>query len=227
MGDTVVVQPAATVVVIREHRAEVEVLLLQRSSKLAFHGGAWVFPGGRVDPGDATAAGDEPRSLAAGRLAAVRELREESNLVAEPAALQPFSRWVTPEGLPRRFDTWFFAVPAPTGDVRVDGGEIHDHRWMTPAAALDAHCRGEIELPPPTFVTLWELRGCPDNAALWQSFAPPEVRQFIPNFHLVDGGGCSLYHGDAAYESGDLHRPGGRHRLWMIGTDWRYERSDA
>ena len=30
--------------------AGLEVLLAKRSSKLAFHGGAWVFPGGRIDP---------------------------------------------------------------------------------------------------------------------------------------------------------------------------------
>ena len=43
--------PAATVVVIREtqNKTDLEVLLLRRNSKLIFHGGHWVFPGGRVD----------------------------------------------------------------------------------------------------------------------------------------------------------------------------------
>ena len=41
--------PAATVVLIRDGRDGLEVLLARRSSQLAFHGGAWVFPGGRID----------------------------------------------------------------------------------------------------------------------------------------------------------------------------------
>ena len=46
--------PAATVVVIREtaNKTDLEVLLLKRNSKLVFHGGHWVFPGGRVDAAD-------------------------------------------------------------------------------------------------------------------------------------------------------------------------------
>src|SRR5262249_22587229 len=48
----VVAAPAATVVLVRDGERGLEVLLGRRSSKLAFHGGAWVFPGGRIDPVD-------------------------------------------------------------------------------------------------------------------------------------------------------------------------------
>ena len=47
-----VAAPAATVVLIRDGEQGLEVLLARRSSQLAFHGGAWVFPGGLVDRGD-------------------------------------------------------------------------------------------------------------------------------------------------------------------------------
>ena len=53
--------PAATVVILRDGAHGLEVLLGRRSSKLAFHGGAWVFPGGRIDPEDY---GDAPDDLA-------------------------------------------------------------------------------------------------------------------------------------------------------------------
>ena len=43
--------PAATVVLLRDAETEPEVLLLHRTSKVHF-GGMWVFPGGRIDPGD-------------------------------------------------------------------------------------------------------------------------------------------------------------------------------
>ena len=43
--------PAATVVLVRETEQDsgLQVLLLQRNSRLVFHGGHWVFPGGRID----------------------------------------------------------------------------------------------------------------------------------------------------------------------------------
>ena len=44
--------PAATVILLRDGADGVETLVLLRNSKLAFAGGMWVFPGGRVDPGD-------------------------------------------------------------------------------------------------------------------------------------------------------------------------------
>src|SRR5690348_4693324 len=47
-----VAAPAATVVLVRDGERGLEVLLAKRSSTLEFHGGAWVFPGGRIDPED-------------------------------------------------------------------------------------------------------------------------------------------------------------------------------
>ena len=43
--------PAATVVLVRETEEDsgLQVLLLQHNSRLVFHGGHWVFPGGRID----------------------------------------------------------------------------------------------------------------------------------------------------------------------------------
>ncbi len=44
--------PAATVILAKDAEPGIEVLMLRRNSAIAF-GGAWVFPGGRVDPEDA------------------------------------------------------------------------------------------------------------------------------------------------------------------------------
>src|SRR5690348_5643849 len=103
---TAVAEPAATVVVVRDGAAGIEVLLLRRSARPPF-GGMWVFPGGRVEPGDA----DPSRpmdELAAARRAAVRETREEAGLVLDAATLVPMSHWTPPGITPRRFTTWFF-----------------------------------------------------------------------------------------------------------------------
>src|SRR5438067_146089 len=147
--------PAATVVVARDAGDAgdgIEVLMLRRNSRGAF-GGMWVFPGGQVDPEDE--AGDE---MATARRAAVREAREESGLTIDPGGLVPFSHWIPPPQAPKRFSTWFFLAPAPAvHDVSVDGAEIHDHEWRRPADAVALRDAGEIELAPPTWVTLWRL----------------------------------------------------------------------
>ena len=127
--------PSGTVVVLRD-APELELLLLQRSARDG-QPGLWVFPGGKVDAADQRA-GAVPADDA--RRAAVREAAEEAGLALDPRALAEISRWITPEIAPRRFDTWFFAAPAPADlAVRVDGVEIADHRWIAPAAALRAH----------------------------------------------------------------------------------------
>jgi 8-oxo-dGTP pyrophosphatase MutT (NUDIX family) len=212
--------PAATVVLLRDARDAIEVLLLRRSSKLAFHGGAWVFPGGRIDAGDAGEGGD----AGAARRAAAREAREEAGLELDPAALTQISHWTTPEGLPKRFATWFFLGRADATPVRVDGGEIHAHRWMTPAEALAARAAGEIELPPPTFVTLVTLateKSAADALARARDAAPIV---YLPRFIPVGKGAISLYPEDAGWEQRDPELPGARHRLLMLETGWEYLR---
>ena len=43
----------------------------------------------------------------------------------------------------------------------------------------------------------------------------------------AEGGGVALWHGDAGYDSSDPDVPGERHRLWMLGDGWRYERTTS
>lgn len=217
--------PAATVVLLRDGRAGCEVLLVRRNSNLAFHGGAWVFPGGRIDGDDFLALDGDDDVTAAARYAAVREAREEVGIVVDPRELVLFSRWVTPEGLPRRFDAWFFAAPAPDTPIQVDGGEIEEHRWFRPAEALAAKRAGAIDLPPPTFVTLTQFCTANRVTDALAELRQRSLRSYVPRLRtLPEGGACSLYEGDAGYDTGDACCAGPRHRLWMRSDgSWIYE----
>jgi 8-oxo-dGTP pyrophosphatase MutT (NUDIX family) len=221
--EPVIAHPAATVVLLRDADVGCEVLLVQRSAKLAFHGGAWVFPGGRIDEEDYAAGGGDV--VAAARVAAVREAREEAGVIISPERLILFSRWVTPELVPKRFDTWFFAAACGDECVRVDGGEIHAYQWLSPAAALAAQQAGDIDLPPPTFVTLTQLIDTGGAESTLAALRRGRVETFLPRLGTAAGVPCTLYDGDVAYEDGDTEKPGPRHRLLMLPSGWRYERT--
>ncbi|KWR91073.1 MBL fold metallo-hydrolase [Cupriavidus sp. IDO] len=189
---------AASLLVVRDGKAGMEVLLVRRVERANDRSsGAYVFPGGTLDPEDhslqAYAAGLDdtaasarlglPASGLSFYLAAVRECFEEAGLLfaygsdgqlLAPEHLEPaqhaflreavqrggpglahaceqlglrlaadrlayHSYWLTPPGLPKRFDTRFFVAIAPAGQTAVhDGTEIVEHRWVRPGEAADA-----------------------------------------------------------------------------------------
>ena len=138
-----IIHPAATVVLIRDVKKGIEVLLLRRSSKLKFVGGAWVFPGGKIDKKDFSEENSSDTETAA-RNAAVRETQEEAGLVIRPDDLIYFSHWTTPPESPKRYDTWFFISGVDSGNVVVDGSEMKEHGWFNPEEVLIAQKKEEI-----------------------------------------------------------------------------------
>lgn len=218
--------PASTVLLLRDAEDSIEVLMLRRNSKIAF-AGMWVFPGGRVDD-DELVPGDD---LASARRAAVREAMEETELSINAEDLIAWNHWQPPpvqaiptKGPPRRFRTWFFVAPAPEGLVVIDDGEIKDHAWLQPQEALRQRDAGEIEIAPPTFVTLFELsqHRRVQDAMRWASDREPE--RF--STRLMDAADPRVisWHGDSGYESGQADLPGPQHRLLLHTQGWEYVR---
>ena len=75
--------PAATLVLFRDGPEGCEHLFVERAATMVFAGGALVFPGGRVDPGDYALAARYPHldpDDAAARVAAIRETIEETGI---------------------------------------------------------------------------------------------------------------------------------------------------
>lgn len=161
--------PAASVIVLRD--GPLEVLLLRRNEKSSFVPSAWVFPGGVIERDETPEA------------AAVRETFEEAGLVIDPASLVLTSRWITPIGIPKRFDTWFFLARVEReAEVTIDQQEIVDSLWIAPADAL---ARRDLKLVFPTIRNLEALIGLENAAAVIASRRNAIVEPIQPV--LVDG----------------------------------------
>jgi 8-oxo-dGTP pyrophosphatase MutT (NUDIX family) len=120
------------------------------------------------------------------RSVSLAELLTRRHLVLRSDLLRPWSRWLTPVVEPRRFDTRFFAAALPEGQRTRDvGGEASAVFWTSPAEALAAGRRREMQLLPPTAVTLAELAACGDlDGALSR---PPDVQVRMPEVQQHDG----------------------------------------
>ncbi len=213
--------PAATVILLRDSDRGVETLMLHRTSKVHF-GGMWVFPGGRIDPEDYPESKDV--NIAA-QQAAVRETFEETGITIGRDAFAWFAHWTPPAGTPRRYATWFFACILKTDQViAVDGFEIQNHEWIKPAEALTRHAAGEIDLAPPTWITLHQLALHEPTTALWQVLKDQPVRVYETRIRKDrDDRRIALWAEDAAYAGGEVDQAGPRHRLVLDPNGFIFE----
>ncbi len=217
--------PSATIVLIRNGLSGLEVLMLRRSDQVRVAGGAWVFPGGKIDCEDHGSEEENIETVA--RRAATRELEEETQLKIEKDDLLHFSHWTTPVGQPKRFSTWFFVGEAHKGNdnVQVCGGEILEHRWYLPEVALADHRCGRIEMLPPTFVTLTELSECSNVAEMLAMYRDRPIAEYLPKVVHAGEVPVTLLPGDSGYDSGQVDASGARHRIWRYADGWRLDKS--
>jgi 8-oxo-dGTP pyrophosphatase MutT (NUDIX family) len=266
------VRDAATVMLLRDGDSGLEVFMLRRNLQSDFVGGAYVFPGGAVDPDDSATriealsqgrsdaevspllgvdagglaywvaairesfeeagfllaydgngdfvALDDPNNesrfkhhradVDEGRLGLV-ELCEQEQLRLAVDRMQYFSRWITPLGAPRRYDTRFFVARAPEGQT-----PVHDERetiadlWIRPQDALEQHEAGDFELIFPTMRSL-EALGRFDTAldVVEHAAAVERVEPVLPTIRESDDGLRIVLPGDEEYDAATNRRVGG------------------
>ncbi|MFT6277021.1 MAG: 8-oxo-dGTP pyrophosphatase MutT (NUDIX family) [Halioglobus sp.] len=216
--------PSATVVFIRDGEVGLEALLVQRSKAVKHMGGMWVFPGGKVDDSDYPLDRD---AYGAAVNAVIREAHEEAGLSISSEQLVYLSHWTTPEGAPKRFSTWFFLAILESGqEVEVDGGEISNYRWVQPSLALAeaADDSEDLQLMPPTYVSLVDIADCQDCRQARGAMGERQAVVYAPRVAVGGEGTCFLYEGDAGYISTDAAAQGSRHRTVVSDGKLRYIR---
>ena len=117
------------------------------------------------------------------------EVLADSGMVLALDALVPYARWITPEGMPKRFDTWFFLAAAPPEQLGAhDGRESTDSLWLSPREAIAGGASGRFKLPFPTTRNLIKLGKQPNvRAALDEARGKPVVT-VMPVLTRLNGG---------------------------------------
>lgn len=88
------------------------------------------------------------------------QILEAEDLVLAADTMHYYSRWITPEVMPKRYDVRFFVTHLPEGqNAASDGVELTAHSWLTPADALKDYEEGRIGMVLPQIATLEELIG--------------------------------------------------------------------
>jgi len=170
---------AATLIIVRREKNGPRVLMGQRHSGMAFQPNKFVFPGGRIDPGDQRIAvggdlraevlakasiGTTPLRARGLALAAVRETFEETGiLLGERAAALPRTRapaWAKffAHGIVPRLDTFDLVARAVTPPGRT---RRFDARFFMVDCSAIAHTLDAAhteELLTPAWLTLAEAR---------------------------------------------------------------------
>jgi 8-oxo-dGTP pyrophosphatase MutT (NUDIX family) len=117
------------------------------------------------------------------------EILAENGIMPALDELVPYAHWITPEGMPKRFDTWFFLAAAPPEQAGAhDGKESTDAIWLSPREALAGGESGRFKLPFPTTRNLIKLGKQPGaRAALDDSRGKPVVT-VMPVMTKLNGG---------------------------------------
>lgn len=106
---------------------------------------------------------------------------DRRGLVIRRDLLVRWAHWITPEFEERRYDTHFFVAALPAGQRTRDvSGEADRVCWLTPAEALAQLHRSEINMLPPTAVTLADLTAYPSVGSVLAAASARDVPTITP-----------------------------------------------
>tara|TARA_B100001996_G_scaffold34008_1_gene25469 strand:- start:3707 stop:4537 length:831 start_codon:yes stop_codon:yes gene_type:complete len=116
------------------------------------------------------------------------------------SAVKPISRWITPKGGSRRYDTYFFVARSCSSVIpRVDGKEAVEVFWITPSEALQKWELGELTMISPTLATLKQLQTYRNTDEI---FSVLDSKPLPENIRIIDESkALPLFPNDENYEA--------------------------
>jgi 8-oxo-dGTP pyrophosphatase MutT (NUDIX family) len=131
-----------------------------------------------------------------------------NDLVLALDALVPYAHWITPEGMPKRFDTWFFLAAAPPDQLGAhDGKESTDSIWVSAREALAGGESGRFKLPFPTTRNLIRLGKQGSVKAALEDGKGKDIVTVMPVMTRLNGGRQLRIPKEAGYD-GELFEVG-------------------
>jgi 8-oxo-dGTP pyrophosphatase MutT (NUDIX family) len=122
--------------------------------------------------------------------------------------LVPYAHWITPEGMPKRFDTHFFLAAAPPNQAGAhDGLESTDSIWLSPREALAGGDSGRFKLPFPTTRNLIKLGKHRTVSDALQAARQGTIVTVMPVMTRLNGGRQLRIPAEAGYD-GELFEVG-------------------
>ncbi|MHB8090696.1 MAG: NUDIX hydrolase [Syntrophales bacterium] len=123
------------------------------------------------------------------RRLSLSELARREKLVFAPDLLVPYSHWITPEIVPRRFNARIFLTFLPASQKpEHDNLELTDSCWLTPVRAIAAYSARRMFMMPPTIRTIEELNESPDAEELLTTSRSRKIEVILPEaFRTAEG----------------------------------------
>jgi 8-oxo-dGTP pyrophosphatase MutT (NUDIX family) len=138
--------------------------------------------------------------LAKGKLG-IGEFLASEDLVLACDLLVPYAHWVTPEMMPKRFDTHFYLAIAPDDHLAVhDGHESVDSVWLSPQEALDGAVSGQYTIIFPTRLNIEMLATSESVEQAISDAAARDIVTVLPWTEKRDDGNYICIPADAGYE---------------------------
>lgn len=142
------------------------------------------------------------------------QLFKETKSFPQVDKLKKWSRWITPVFEKYRYDTLFYAILVDeyyAKNTVIDEREVTTHLWMTPEEALQKFEKKEINLFPPTFLTIADMLRFKDVQSLFNAERCPLPILPVPfpfsgDFICIALPGDEKYVGESSVENKGVHR---------------------
>jgi len=132
--------------------------------------------------------------------AQLMELLEEADLYLALDVLVPYARWITPEFMPKRFDTYFYLAVAPSDQLALHDGREHvDSAWLNPVNALKEMEEGKWTIIFPTRLNLEKLTPAKTAADALTRAEADDIKIVQPEVVKTDKGPILRIRDDAGY----------------------------